>query len=170
MRNQYKILTEKYEQVLEADQEPVMTVNSSGDKQWRLKNGKLHRLDGPAIEWTDGTESWFQNGYLHRLDGPAVKYRDGTTLWKRYGKFHRLDGPAVEFASGTKEWWQNGKRHRLDGPAYLGAKGTSFSPSWFINGKEYSENEFNKEIWNRNPTRRNILKRASGKAGIEMDI
>jgi len=170
MRNQYKVLTEKYEQVLEADQEPVMTVNSSGDKQWRLKNGKLHRLDGPAIEWADGTESWFQNGYLHRLDGPAVKYRDGTSVWKRYGKFHRLDGPAVEFASGTKEWWQNGKRHRLDGPAYLGAKGTSFSPSWFINGKEYSENEFNKEIWNRNPTRRNILKRASGKAGIEMDI
>ena len=143
MRNQYKVLAEKYEQVLEADQEPVMTVNKSGDKEWRL-NGKLHRLDGPAIEWADGSESWFHNGYLHRLDGPAVKDAVGSTVWKRYGKFHRLDGPAIECTDGTK--------------------------AWFINGKEYSENEFNKEIWDRNPTRRNILKRASGKAGIEMDI
>lgn len=167
MRNQYKILAEKYEQVLEADQEPVMTVKSSGDKQWRLKNGKLHRLDGPAVEWADGTESWFQNGYLHRLDGPAVKYRDGTSVWKRHGKHHRLDGPAIEWASGAKDWWQNGKRHRLDGPAIINPYG---SKGWFINGKEYSENEFNKEIWYRNPARQNILKKASGKAGIEMDI
>ena len=143
MRNQYKVLAEKYEQVLEADQEPVMTVNKSGDKEWRL-NGKLHRLDGPAIEWADGTESWFHNGYLHRLDGPAVKDAVGSTVWKRYGKFHRLDGPAIEWTDGTK--------------------------AWFINGKYYSEDAFNKEIWDRNPTRRNILKRASGKAGIEMDI
>ena len=144
MRNQYKILAEKYEQVLEAVQEPVMTSYDNGTKEWRLNNGKLHRLDGPAIEWADGTESWFHNGYLHRLDGPAVKDAVGSTVWKRYGKFHRLDGPAIEWTDGTK--------------------------AWFINGKEYSENEFNKEIWDRNPTRRNILKRASGKAGIEMDI
>ena len=166
MRNQYKVLAEKYEQVLEAVQEPVMTVNKSGDKEWRL-NGKLHRLDGPAIEWADGTESWFHNGYLHRLDGPAVKSADGTTVWKRYGKFHRLDGPAIEWASGAKDWWQNGKRHRLDGPAVIGADG---SKAWYINGKNYSEKEFNKEIWNRNPARVRILKKASGKAGIEMDI
>ena len=80
---------------------------------------------------------------------------------------HRLDGPAVEWASGAKDWWQNGKRHRLDGPAVINADG---SMTWFINGKYYSEDAFNKEIWNRNPTRRNILKKASGKTGIEMDI
>ena len=146
MRDQYKVLAEKYEQVLEAGQEPVMTVNKSGEffqKEWRL-NGKLHRLDGPAIERADGSEAWFHNGSLHRLDGPAIEWTDG-----------------------TKEWWQNGNLHRLDGPAVINADGRM---AWFINGKEYSENEFNKEIWNRNPTRRTILKRASGKAGIEMDI
>ena len=166
MRNQYKVLAEKYEQVLEAGQEPVMTVNKDGDKEWRL-NGKLHRLDGPAIERADGSEFWFHNGYIHRLDGPAVKFANGNTVWKRHGKFHRLDGPAAEYHGLGKEWWQNGKRHRLDGPAIIYADG---SKDWFINGKDYSENEFNKEIWDRNPTRRNILKKASGKTGIEMDI
>ena len=72
MRNQYKILAEKYNQVLEADQEPTLRVGPDGTKSWRL-NGKFHRLDGPAIEWTDGTKSWYQNGKLHRLDGPALE-------------------------------------------------------------------------------------------------
>ena len=30
-------------------EQPVMTVDRNGDKQWTL-NGKLHRTDGPAIE------------------------------------------------------------------------------------------------------------------------
>ena len=104
MRNQYKLLQEAYKRVLEAGQEPVMTVNKSGEffqKEWRL-NGKLHRLDGPAIERADGSESWFHNGSLHRLDGPAVELADGTTVWKRHGKLHRLDGPAIELADGNK--------------------------------------------------------------------
>lgn len=146
MSKTYKILAEKYEQVLEADQEPVMTVNKSGEffqKEWRL-NGKLHRLDGPAVVQSDGSEFWFHNGSLHRLDGPAVVQSDGTTAWKRHGKFHRLDGPAIEWANG--------------------------SMTWIINGKYYSEDAFNKEIWNRNPTRRDILKNASRETGIEVDI
>jgi hypothetical protein len=32
-----------------------------GSKSWWL-NGKLHRLDGPAIEWVDGSEAWWVNG------------------------------------------------------------------------------------------------------------
>ena len=31
-----------------------------GDKEWWV-NGKIHRLDGPAIEWHDGTKSWWLN-------------------------------------------------------------------------------------------------------------
>ena len=144
MRNQYKILAEKYEQVLEAGQEPVMTVNKNGAKEWRL-NGKFHRLDGPAIESVGrGGKEWWQNG-----------------------KRHRLDGPAIELFGIAEEWWQNGKRHRLDGPAIEWADGFK---AWYLNGKYYSEDAFNKEIWNRNPTRRNILKKASGDVGIEMDI
>lgn len=32
---------------------------------------KLHRENGPAIEWSDGNQSWYKNGILHREDGPA---------------------------------------------------------------------------------------------------
>lgn len=34
-------------------------------------DGKLHRENGPAIEWNDGTQIWFNHGRKHRLDGPA---------------------------------------------------------------------------------------------------
>ena len=39
--------------------------------------GKLHRLDGPAIEDASGYCEWYQHGLLHREDGPAVEYPDG---------------------------------------------------------------------------------------------
>ena len=32
-----------------------------GDKSWYL-NGKLHREDGPAIEYANGYKSWYLNG------------------------------------------------------------------------------------------------------------
>ena len=69
---------------------------------------QLHRLDGPAIEFANGTKSWCQNGKLHRLDGPAVEYVNGTKYWYQNGKLHRLDGPAVEFADGANEWYIEG--------------------------------------------------------------
>jgi hypothetical protein len=39
--------------------QPVITTNRFGDKFYRL-NEKLHRTDGPAIEWSgpDGNEWW----------------------------------------------------------------------------------------------------------------
>ena len=37
-------------------------------------NNKLHRIDGPAIEYISGFKYWYQNGELHRVDGPAYEY------------------------------------------------------------------------------------------------
>lgn len=37
----------------------------------------LHREDGPAIEFSDGSKSWFKDGKLHREDGPAIYTYDG---------------------------------------------------------------------------------------------
>ena len=42
---------------------------------------ELHRTDGPAVEYTDGSEEWYVNGKLHRTDGPAVECADGTKFW-----------------------------------------------------------------------------------------
>jgi len=57
---------------------------------------------------SDGATFWYQKGKLHRLDGPAVEYASGTKCWYQKGKYHRLDGPAIEYASGTKSWYIEG--------------------------------------------------------------
>lgn len=69
--------------------------------------GQLHRKDGPAIIYPDGTNKWYLNGELHRVDGPAAEYPDGEKKWYLNGKLHRTDGPAAEYPDGTKMWYLN---------------------------------------------------------------
>ena len=73
---------------------------------WIDKDGspiyeKLHRLDGPAVEFGDGTKWWFINGKQHRHDGPAVEWPNGTKFWwidgeqltqKRFNKWRKQNG------------------------------------------------------------------------------
>ena len=99
------------------EEESILSIDEYGTKQWRNKDRVLHRIDGPAIEYTNRDKEWHKNGKLHRIDGPAVEYGDGTKEWYKMGKLHRIDGPAVEYCNGNKAWWQNGKLHRIDGPA-----------------------------------------------------
>ena len=40
--------------------QPEIENSPNGTKFWFL-NGKLHRLDGPAIETPDGTKYWYLN-------------------------------------------------------------------------------------------------------------
>ena len=71
------------------------------------KEGNLHREDGPAIEYADGTKYWYKNNLLHREDAPAIEYANGNKYWYKSGKIHREDGPAIEHYSGTIEWFLN---------------------------------------------------------------
>ena len=75
--------------------------------EWYNKNGKLHREDGPAIEYTDGSKYWYLNGKLHREDGPAIECANGAKRWYINGFLHREDGPAVEYTNGRTEYWIN---------------------------------------------------------------
>jgi NTP pyrophosphatase (non-canonical NTP hydrolase) len=88
--------------------EYTVYVYPSGSKSWCL-NGKLHREDGPAVEYASGSKYWYLKGEIHREDGPAVEYASGGKSWWLNGKLHREDGPAVEYASGSKSWWLNDK-------------------------------------------------------------
>lgn len=64
--------------------------NKIGTKYWVkykiFTKVKLHRQGGPAVEYTDGTQFWYQRGKLHREDGPAVEYTNGKKYWYLYGK------------------------------------------------------------------------------------
>lgn len=59
--------------------------DSKGTRRWYV-DGKLHRADGPAVEWANGDKEWWVNDKVHRIDGPAVEYADGHQLWYVNGK------------------------------------------------------------------------------------
>ena len=50
---------------------------SNGDKHWVL-DFRLHRANGPAVTWDDGTNFWYWCGLRHRVDGPAIIDNDGS--------------------------------------------------------------------------------------------
>jgi len=64
---------------------PICQTNYNGSIYWTL-NGKYHREDGPAIQFTDGTKYWYFHGQYHRADGPAIEYTNGHRSWWYYGQ------------------------------------------------------------------------------------
>ncbi len=102
---------------------------------YQNEQGLLHRTDGPAIEWNDGTKEWYINGQRHRTDRPAIEWSIGTRSWWINGKFHRVDG--------HKSWYINGQNHREDGPAIEWNNGTK---SWYLNGKFFTEQEWQYKV------------------------
>ena len=61
-------------------------VAKDGTRRYYNNAGELHRDEGPAVEWADGTKLWYQNGQLHRTDGPAIEWWDGDKRWYINGK------------------------------------------------------------------------------------
>ena len=70
--------------------------------KWFNMEDQIHRLDGPAVEWSNGTKEWYVNGQIHRLDGPAVEWSDGHKEWFVNGQeltekeFNRKVNPVKE--------------------------------------------------------------------------
>lgn len=98
---------------------PKMTVDSQGNRIWNIKIGsrfKLHRIDGPAVEYIDGAKEWYRCGKHHRIDGPAVERKDGSYEWCYNGIPHRVDGPAIEQVTGEKHWFVEGDHPEHDLP------------------------------------------------------
>ena len=58
-----------------------VVIDSYGNRLYYNSAGKWHRENGPAIEWSNGTKSWYQNGKRHRIDGAAIEYSDGDKVW-----------------------------------------------------------------------------------------
>ena len=56
-------------------------VDCHGNRLYYNNAGWLHRTDGPAIEYADGSKSWYQNDQRHRIDGPAIECTNGRKLW-----------------------------------------------------------------------------------------
>src|SRR5512138_2443134 len=116
--------------------EPTKSIEENGTIRWKLPNGKLHKLDGPAVIYPDGSEYWYKNGKLHKTDGPAATDPDGSEYWYENGKFHKTDGPAATGPDGFQAWCINDQLHRLDGPAVIYANERI---EWFLHNIEILE-------------------------------
>ena len=68
----------------------ILTLTCETDEHgvinYRNSAGKWHRVNGPAVIWTDGSRSWYQNDILHRTDGPAIECPGGIYSWWLNGK------------------------------------------------------------------------------------
>jgi|SRR5579859_482967 len=95
--------------MVEKNNQSICRADKYGNKWWYF-NKRLHRLDGPAIEYVNGTKCWYFDHLLHREDGPAIEYTNGSRCWYFYGQYHRLDGPAEDYIDGDKYWWYHGEQ------------------------------------------------------------
>jgi hypothetical protein len=75
--------------------QPKFSIDKYEVKRWIL-NGKLHREDGPALEYCEGIKAWYINGKRHRTDGPAIERTDGSIEWWLDNKWYS-----------TKDEWFN---------------------------------------------------------------
>lgn len=80
----------------------------NGTREWCNERGELHREDGPAIIYANGSKSWYLKGERHREDGPAITRANGDKLWFLHNKLHRTDGPAAVDAGVIQLWYLNG--------------------------------------------------------------
>ena len=64
-----------------------------GVRMWKDGRMRLHRENGPAIEWPDGEKNWYHHGELHRYGGPAIERSDGYKAWYVYNCFIRREDP-----------------------------------------------------------------------------
>ena len=64
----------------------IREVDLVGTVRYRNSDDQLHREDGPAVEWEDGTSEWWIDGYPHREDDPAIEWADGYREWYLDGK------------------------------------------------------------------------------------
>lgn len=78
-----------------------------------IKNGKVELKAGDL--WIDGKHTintdcaiYYKNGKIHREDGPAIEWSDGSQYWYFEGNLHRKNKPAVIQMAGLCEWWENG--------------------------------------------------------------
>lgn len=85
-------------------------------------------MNGIVVD--NNSKYWYQGGKLHRDDGPAVEYIDAK-MWYWHGKRHRKGGPAIMFDSGSQAWYVDGELHREDGPAIE----HYYSKVWYLHGE-----------------------------------
>jgi hypothetical protein len=122
-----------------------------GPAEIYIRDGLVHRMDGPAViigeegqfDFGSGllyqdngpAELWFKNGKLHRNGAPAINSRD--KVYFENGLIHREAhlGPAAICERGNV-WCENGLKHNPHGYAETVKNGKD---TYWLDGRHYSE-------------------------------
>ena len=65
--------------------------NSLKGFQYRDEYGIVHRENGPAYEFINGTKKWLIHGMFHRLEGAAIIWNNGVKDWYITGSLIHKD-------------------------------------------------------------------------------
>ena len=97
----------------------------------------MHRVGGPCLIVPGEYREWKQYGLLHREDGPAKEWDDGSFEYLFRGRRHRDDGPAVVYLTKNhfEGWFRQGLRHRDDGPAITREDNFGIHYEWWVDGE-----------------------------------
>ena len=60
-------------------------------------------IDPIRFRYDEPIRYWDSNSKLHRSNGPAVDFNDGDWVWRLHGKQHRYYGPSDRFSK--KYYW-----------------------------------------------------------------
>lgn len=108
---------------------------------------------------TSGDIIWYKDKDLKiisRLDGPAIENTNGYQAYVVDGKFHRLGGPAQIWDENNCNYFEDDKLHRLDGPACI--RSSPRDNQYFIKGKCFSKEQFDQEVAKLNRAEKEELK------------
>ena len=87
-------------------------IDDEGNRKW-YKDSKLHRDNGPAVEWVNGDRWWCKDSKLHREDGPAIEYANGNHWrYKTNGILHGNDH-ADELLDSLR-WWYHDREYSFE--------------------------------------------------------
>lgn len=75
----YDYLISGEAEIVDAEEDCVCFKARVGNIRW-YKNGIIHRNNGPALQWTEGTDCYYKDGFLHRENGPAIDGR-AISVW-----------------------------------------------------------------------------------------
>lgn len=87
-----------------------VVINFRGIKTYRDNKGRLHREDGPAVIYPDGSKFYHVNGSRTSITQPTSYFDNGYVEWNLYAIPHRDNGPACASPNGLLRWVDDGER------------------------------------------------------------
>ena len=121
---------------------PTMEEDDEGNKGWYL-NGKLHREDGPALEYADGSNSWYLNGKLHREEVMGNNTKDNVNSPSHYNQagIECIDAIKASLGDGYQDYCKGNVMKYLWRYKYKNGIEDLKKAQWYLNSMIYSLQE-----------------------------